>query len=586
MSAVPPVYQPATSFTSEANLPITVAGLPGAKMDAEFTGIQSTLGAVRSRLSEIQRDDGLLRNGIVGIDSLSSAAIQTLGSNALNPRGSWVANRAYAAGDVFSNGQETRLVKTAYTSGATYNLGNIDTNNTSVLGAPPDVGFVVRNVFNGTGSATAFTLSVAPVYDTNIRVYVNGLFTLAGTDWTISGTTLTFTSAPAVGTGNIVVEIGQISTAEVTTLPGSSVNTVQLANLAVTTAKIADANVTTAKIANSAITSAKIADGNVTAAKFPDSVITTVKLANGSVTSDKIATGNVTTDKIANGAVDADKLADGSVISTKIPNDAITELKIADGSISETKIADGSVMRAKLGSFVINSDKLEDNAVVTAKINDAAVTSAKIANAAITGAKLSGAQTGTAPVFGARAWVSFAGLSTAEDRVATYVQNNTLTVTVTLANHGFRAGDWFSCAVSSGALSVGFYQVTQAFQPNVFTFERTNTVATTTSGSMTIRQSTILGSGNVYRVSGINGNFVINFTTQLPTANYVMMGSCTAYDSTTVRSGVAVKASGGAANWSSPAQLKTTGAMWIVAGDTSTGNLVTSPHEVNLAFFG
>jgi hypothetical protein len=53
-----------------------------------------------------------------------------------------------------------------------------------------------------------------------------------------------------------------------------------------------------------------------------------------------------------------------------------------------------------------------DNSVTTAKLTDANVTTAKIANAAVTAEKLSGAQTGSAPVFGIRAWAKFAGQGT------------------------------------------------------------------------------------------------------------------------------------------------------------------------------
>ena len=42
----------------------------------------------------------------------------------------------------------------------------------------------------------------------------------------------------------------------------------------------------------------------------------------------------------------------------------------------------------------------------------ASVTTAKIANASVTAPKLSGAQTGTAPVYGVRAWVNFNGTGT------------------------------------------------------------------------------------------------------------------------------------------------------------------------------
>ncbi|CAB4163767.1 hypothetical protein UFOVP806_51 [uncultured Caudovirales phage] len=556
-----------------------VAGLPGAQLDAEFSNIQDTLDGVRSRLSEIQRDDGLLRNGAVGIDALSSAAIQTLGSNALNPRGSWVALRAYAAGDLFSRGEETRFVHTAYTSGATY--GSTDTTNTSVLGAPPDVGFVVRNVFNGTGSATVFTLSAAPVYDTNIRVYVNGLFRLAGTDWTLSGTTLTFTSPPSAGTGNIVAEIGQISTAEVTTLPGSSVTSVQIADSAVITAKIANNAVTTAKIPNDAITTAKIADGNVTAAKLPDLVIATAKIADAAVTTDKIANNNVTTAKIANNAVNVDKIADGSVTSNKIPSNAITEAKIVDGAVGTSKLQNNCIGPGQLADGAVGNFQLAADAISTIKLQNAAVTAAKIANAAITGAKLDGAQTGIAPVFGARAWAAIDGLSTSNYLSGTYVQSGP-TVTVTAVNHGLRFGDWVFIDFTSGSATDGLYQVTDALDANTFTFTRTSA---TTSGSLIIRRKVILGSGNVSSVmSGAPGYFVINFTTPLPTANYAMMGSCTSYDSTVLRSGVAIR--GNSINWAGPSSLKSTNAIHIMAGDTHTGNLTVSPAEINVAFFG
>lgn len=561
-----------------------MAGLPGAEMDAEFTGIQATLGAVRSRLSEIQRDDGLIRNGIVGIDALSSAAIQTLGSNALNPRGAWVANRAYAVGDVFSIGQETRLVKTAYTSGATYNTGNIDTNNTSVLGMPPDVGQVTRKTFNGNGSTTVFTLDVAPVYDTNIRVYVNGLFKLAGTDWTLSGTTLTFAFAPDVGTNNIVTEVGQVSSVDLAVLPGSSVNTVQLANLAVTTAKIADANVTTAKIPDSAITSAKIANNAVTAAKFPDAVITTAKIANGAVTFEKIATAGVATSNIQNNAINSDKIADNAVASGKIPNGAITGAKIQDLAITEEKIANGSITNAKLGSFAVNTDQLEVNSVTSIKIADGAVIGAKIPDGTITGAKLSGAQTGAAPVFGARAWVTFDGITSSNYLTGTYSQSGT-TITINISNHGFRIGDSVQLDFTTGSSVDGNYAVVTTPTLNAFTV--TAAASLTASGNVTLRKMVVSASGNVHSVvGGVGGIYAVNFTTAMPSANYAVVGSCLGYDATSIKSGVAVLATG--TNWSGPPFRKTVNSVLIVAGDidTSTISIAPSPGQVYLAFFG
>lgn len=55
----------------------------------------------------------------------------------------------------------------------------------------------------------------------------------------------------------------------------------------------------------------------------------------------------------------------------------------------------------------ITSTHLAANAVTTTAITNANVTTAKIADANVTAAKLDGAQSGSAPIFGVRAWVHF-----------------------------------------------------------------------------------------------------------------------------------------------------------------------------------
>ena len=58
--------------------------------------------------------------------------------------------------------------------------------------------------FNGTGSATAFTLASVIPNDQSILVSVDGV-TQDSNAYAVSGTTLTFTAAPSSGTGNIFV---------------------------------------------------------------------------------------------------------------------------------------------------------------------------------------------------------------------------------------------------------------------------------------------------------------------------------------------------------------------------------------------
>jgi len=115
----------------------------------------------------------------------------------------------------------------------------------------------VNDVFSGTGSQTAFTLTYAPATTAAIAVHVSGVYQ-APSAYTLSGTTLTFNSAPAVGSSNI--QVLHLSIGFVAQVPS-------------------DGSVTTAKIADGAITADKIADGTIIAADIAANTVTPAKLA-------------------------------------------------------------------------------------------------------------------------------------------------------------------------------------------------------------------------------------------------------------------------------------------------------------------
>jgi len=78
----------------------------------------------------------------------------------------------------------------------------------------------VKDSFNGTGSATAFTLS-QPTLTNDVRVVVENVVQDPAVAYNVSGVTLTFTSAPPSGTDNIyVVHLGP---AVMTTVPPAEI---------------------------------------------------------------------------------------------------------------------------------------------------------------------------------------------------------------------------------------------------------------------------------------------------------------------------------------------------------------------------
>ena len=109
--------------------------------------------------------------------------------------------------------------------------------------------------FSGTGSQTAFTLSSSPGTAMALIINISGVVQTPTVDYTASGTTLTFTTAPPSGTNNITVQ--NFGSAGVINVPADG---------SVTTSKIVDGSVTGAKMADKAITQQKLDDSIGTSA--------------------------------------------------------------------------------------------------------------------------------------------------------------------------------------------------------------------------------------------------------------------------------------------------------------------------------
>lgn len=112
---------------------------------------------------------------------------------------------------------------------------------------------------------------------------------------------------------------------------------------------------------------------------------------------------------------------------------------------------------------------------------DSSITTADIANAAITAAKLDGAQSGSAPIYAARAWVNFNGTGTVAIRASGNVSSITdrgtgeytvnFTTAMSDANYAFYGAAGSSTTVNGAFVEgpVRTAQTTSAIQIGILT---------------------------------------------------------------------------------------------------------------------
>jgi hypothetical protein len=160
---------------------------------------------------------------------------------------------------VARTGSDTINGATSATIGAQYSqttfVADYETNQWFAASSGLGTSNVAVDVFSGNNSTTAFTLSGDPGSKNNTMVEISGVYQQKST-YTVSGTTLTFSTAPPTGTSNIEVvwtaplaigtpSDGTVTTAKLASTTGSGA-VVLATSPTVTTPTLASANITTA----------------------------------------------------------------------------------------------------------------------------------------------------------------------------------------------------------------------------------------------------------------------------------------------------------------------------------------------------
>jgi hypothetical protein len=127
--------------------------------------------------------------------------------------------------------------------------------------------------FNGDGTTVAFTVSRIVGTEKDLDVTVNGVPQDPNNSYTVNGNVVTFTEAPSVGTGNIIVRFRAYVVTKI--VPD-------------------DESVTAAMIANNSITGVKIASNTIFGTQIVDNSITGLEIAANTIGSSNLTITGVT----------------------------------------------------------------------------------------------------------------------------------------------------------------------------------------------------------------------------------------------------------------------------------------------------
>lgn len=234
-----------------------------------------------------------------------------------------------------------------------------------------------RQTFVGDGS-TNFTLSRS-IADSNpnfLEVFVSNVQQEPVLTYSVSGTTLTFTTAPDVGEP-IYVIYRDYKAFNFGTVPDGTISQAKMQSDSIGGAQLLNDTVTTAKIADGNVTIAKMADGTfpVNAANIGINAITHVKVAADAIGTPQIKDGEVTIAKLAPGTIpviNAANIENNAVETAKIQDDAVTNLKISPNIVLRgtttfmgAAIEKANIIASNVGSTgeVIDIDN-QDNGVI------------------------------------------------------------------------------------------------------------------------------------------------------------------------------------------------------------------------------
>ncbi len=214
--------------------------------------------------------------------------------------------------------------------------------------------------YTGDGADKTFDITFPYLKVDDVKVELGGNLQTNPTHYSISGTVVTFVTAPANAQAikiyrDTVITAGLHDYSAGSSVKATSLNENQLQALyAIEEAKLVtttSGGITTGSkndVTVNSDTDWVINDSAVITQMVADDAITSAKIANDALTGSNMAAGTITTAKIADDAITTAKIAADQITSAKIADDQINSEHYVDGSIDTAHIADDQITLAKM----------------------------------------------------------------------------------------------------------------------------------------------------------------------------------------------------------------------------------------------
>jgi hypothetical protein len=194
------------------------------------------------------------------------------------------------------------------------------------------------NTFSGNASATSFgPMDRAPAGPASVAVFVAGSYKTPSVDYTISGTSIIFTSAPASGTNNIVVH--------------------HLGNGVMATQTPVDGSVTGNKLTDNSVRGNNIVAGQITGNLLSTNIINSNNIVDGSILGNDLGIASVSGNNIGVQAVSGNNIGIGAISANNFAGGGITSNVLASNlSISLTRALESANINVIAPNGNVNID--------------------------------------------------------------------------------------------------------------------------------------------------------------------------------------------------------------------------------------